>query len=83
MTLAKILGAQPAFPSAERNSDGSHYMDHYGLTKREWIAAKALEGLAGVPCPGGHTDESVRHDVETAVVMADALLAELAKDGAA
>lgn len=75
----RALGNQPAHPFAEHNDDGSHYYDHAGLTKRELIAAMAMQGFASDPnCTG-----NVQSVAECAVKWADCLLAELAKDGAA
>lgn len=49
-----------------------------GLTKRELIAAMAMQGFASDPnCTG-----NVQSVAECAVKWADCLLAELAKDGA-
>ena len=65
---------QPAYPH-----DDGPYAKH-GLTKRELIAAMAMQGLASVPSPGGVTTAGIAHDVGAAVAYADALLAELAKE---
>ena len=51
-----------------------------GLSKRELIAAMAMQGLASVPSSGGVTTAGIAHDVGAAVAYADALLAELAKE---
>lgn len=52
-----------------------------GLTKREYFAAVALQGLASRD--GGNPEVNCAPDVRAAVMYADALIAELAKDGAA
>lgn len=50
----------------------------FGLTKREYFAVMAMQGLSVAAIPGGHnmTSEVVRD----AVQRADALIAELNKD---
>ncbi|MEG0966744.1 MAG: hypothetical protein RSG92_15350 [Pseudomonas sp.] len=52
------------------------------LTKRELIAAMAMQGLASVAYDGAALSPTdlVRLDVSRAVMYADALLAELAKE---
>lgn len=65
---------EPAYPW------GEHGTALGGLTKRELIAAMAMQGLASVPSPGGVTTAGIAHDVGAAVAYADALLAELAKE---
>ena len=74
--FGRALGDEPAHPFTEHNDDGSHYCDNAGLTKRELIAAMAMQGFASDPsCTG---EASVYAGV--AVKWADALLAELAKE---
>lgn len=70
-------GNHPAFPN---ESAAGRY---FGLTKRELIAAMAMQGLAAVPLQGSSPSEAVKSDAQRAVEYADALIAELAKDGAA
>lgn len=53
-----------------------------GITKRELFAAMAMQGLASVPAEGGLKPSYIAADAANAVAYADALLAELAKDGA-
>ena len=59
----------PAFPH------GRPYDTAHGLTKREYFAAKALQGLLANPNHDGKFSDFA----EDAVKHADALLAELAK----
>lgn len=82
---AKELGDQPAYAGAVDHvlipSDGSRAQKiEYrttGLTKRELFAAMALQGLlAG----GASSDSSTLTIVAASAALADALLAELAKD---
>jgi hypothetical protein len=56
-------------------------LQYHGLTKRELIAAMAMQGLASVPFDGSSSWKSLpKEDAERAVAYADALLAELAKE---
>lgn len=75
----------PAFPvslgSPEGHQDSANTWQHPGLTKREYFAALAMQGLASRD--GGNPEVNCAQDVRAAVMYADALLAELAKDGAA
>ena len=72
-----MSGNEPAYPW------GEHGTVLGGLTKRELFAAMAMQGLAAVPLQGESPSGAVKSDVERAVKYADALIAELAKDGAA
>lgn len=48
----------------------------HGLTKREWFAGLAMQGMIAVP---GHVNTTAATIATWAVEQADALLAELAK----
>lgn len=61
----------PAFPTNLRR-DGCD-----GLTKREWLASQALQGLLASPDRGNM--QTHQHYTEQAVIFADALLKELDK----
>jgi hypothetical protein len=63
----------PAFPIGF--DDG--ITQYFGLTKREYFAAMALQGLLATTITEGKTYE---HIANTSVWCADALLAELAKE---
>lgn len=86
---ARELGEQPAFPifvPESRNAQGTPLSSFciYGLTKREEIAKAMMQGIVS-SCPEGLRMEamsSLTLDVwsRVAVRMADALLAELAKE---
>lgn len=68
---AKALGDQPAFePPIQRQH-------HEGLSKREYFAALAMQGLVATPRPAGPTIIS-----GWAIEQADALLEALAKEDA-
>ena len=71
--------------TAVQNDDtpASPWETYCGLTKRELFAAMAMQALASVPLQGQPPHVAVVGDVERAVEYADALLAELAKDGEA
>jgi hypothetical protein len=68
---------QPAFPS--RNEDGAGgFIQHPGMTLRDWFAGKALEGM--LPTAHAGTVEGVINNVvpacaKLAYVFADAMLA--------
>ena len=71
-------GDDSAFPTGTHESIADLVKGHVsgGLTKREYFAAKALQGLLALP----QSTRSPRHLVaEEAVMQADALLQELAK----
>lgn len=69
---------EPAFPVSPEGSRGKVSSVHGGLTKREYAAIRAMEGiLAGLPQTAEYHAETT---AETAVRHADALLAELAKE---
>lgn len=72
-----MSGNEPSYPW------GEHGAALCGLTKRELFAAMAMQGLAAVPLHGGSPSDAVKSDAERAVKYADALIVELAKDGAA
>lgn len=65
----------PAYPCETRQFTPAGYDRHPGLTKRELYAAMAMQGQIGEP-------KFAEAIARRAVIYADALLAELAKDGA-
>jgi hypothetical protein len=69
---------ESAFPIPVSELPGAHF-PQYGLTKREWLAGIAMQGLCAVYPQGGSFME--QHIAKGAVSIADALLAELAKQG--
>jgi hypothetical protein len=67
-----------AYPYAELNYDGSVYYQHPGLTKREYFAAMAMQGLlSNLTEIEGFREHEIE---EFAVMRADALIAELNKE---
>ena len=66
----KLNDGGPAFPVHANTTGGS------GLIKREYAAIAAMQGLGGF-----YGTQSELAIVKTAVSMADALLAELKKEG--
>lgn len=55
-----------------------------GLTKREYFAAMAMQGLCVPAIPGHHNTNlapEAKAKATSAVALADALLAELSKEG--
>ena len=67
-----------AYPHTERNDDDTYWLTHQGLTKRELFAAMAMQGMLSQ----NSTSNFMHLRAKLAVEAADALLAELAKDGA-
>lgn len=77
---------EPAYPSQRLDACGMPREDiSYGLTKRELFAAMAMQGLlSGDNMIAGNPNESyISANSRHAVMLADRLLAELAKDDAA
>lgn len=71
MTKANEI-AYPAF-----NAKGECFHDSLGLTKREYFAAAALQGLCANYLREGVTGWSVKTYAVEAVELADALIKEL------
>lgn len=74
--------SDPAFPSHEAsNTDPRNQISGGGLTKREYAAIAAMQGLlAGTKNVPGKTEEDTAKDYgELSVKLADALLAALEK----
>ena len=53
----------------------------YGLTKREYFAALMAQSLASNPALLNGEDDGAKDIPMTAVIMADALIKELEKEG--
>lgn len=76
-----------AFPFMEVDSDGDPYQEHLGLTKREYFAGLALQGilstektlniLAGAIGQGESPEQAMRMPANVAMRAADALLKAL------
>lgn len=74
-------GGGPAFPSSSWDRDGEFLGDNHGMSLRDYFAAKALQGfLANKSNP---TRFNPGGDAEYVYRIADAMLAERAKGGAA
>lgn len=71
-------GRDRAFPGTELV--GSQEVTNAGMTKREYFAIKILAGFAADPQCDNYTIED---NVETAVIWADTLIAELNKPAGA
>jgi len=82
------MSTDPAFPWDDKSHDGSHYQTYPGLTKREYFAALAMQGLCAVPDEDYWTQNcgmafeewranSLTRNATHAVLTADALLAAL------
>jgi len=74
---------QPAFPKPHQNMDGSIQHDiHNGLTKREYIATMAMQGLcANLEHIQKTYEKTPEHEliVTKAIRIADELLKQLEK----
>ena len=74
--------AQPAFPcevDPDRLDAGSHQTGHavfaqYGMTLRDYFAAKAMQGLLAQSCGTAFGSDPI-HGAQYAYQMADAMLA--------
>jgi hypothetical protein len=61
-----------AFPSEEKDGRGEHFQNHFGMTLRDYFAAKALHGaMTGKEYAVYTTPEEL---AEVAYIMADAML---------
>ncbi|MBX8802960.1 hypothetical protein HBA92_19715 [Ochrobactrum sp. MR28] len=69
-----------AFPFQERNDDGSHHHSHEGMTLRDYIAAKAMQGdMAAQDAESGYypnatSDETLIDRAKFFYRFADAML---------
>jgi hypothetical protein len=72
--LLKELGNANAFPQAKEDLNVD---SEYGLTKREYFAAMALQGF--VAATRYDSDSDIEYFAQIAVQAADALIAELNK----
>lgn len=78
MTHNISRATDPAFPVLEQGVSGQTIMCYEGMTIREYFAAKAIQGLTASIGQHDVTDAGeLAHD---AVRIADALIAELAKE---
>lgn len=77
---AKELGNQPHLPCTYPVGDNWAFCP--GFTKREYISALAMQGMCSNPTISNTDPSRTGAEVvaEAARIMADALLAELAKD---
>lgn len=66
---------EAAFPREEIKTDTLHMPAQWGLTKREYFAAMAMQGLMAAAAQQRHIPTVVQDSVN----LADALLAELEK----
>lgn len=64
-----------AFPFNVKNVNGSHWYSHEGMTLRDYFAGQALVGLLA-----GRSRGFVSNPERSAYLIADAMLAERAKE---
>jgi hypothetical protein len=69
MSINNTNTGGPAFPYEERNGVGEPYADHFGMTLRDYFAAKVLQGFIS---RGGQYDGEF--DAKRAYAFADAML---------
>ena len=67
---------EPAFPQVINDHDGNIYLQHEGLTKREYFAALAMQGYIIAGCNGMPSEDII---AVLSVSTADALIKELEK----
>lgn len=72
-----IKGNEPINPILELNSQGQLEDTSYGLTKREYFAGLAMQGLCSACDEEGVWSHDAKIVAGAAVKYADALLAEL------
>lgn len=69
-----------AFPFNQKDAEGNPYDCHLGLTKREYFAGLAMQGMVLKVAAGLTSPHDFLGDMATnAVKHADVLIAELAK----
>ena len=64
----------PAFPVWELNGQGNPEMTDFGMTLRDYFAAKAIQGYLASFDPHGEPVEFATKIAEDAYAMADAML---------
>ena len=62
----------PAFPYEERDSSGNPLRDYYGMTLRDYLAAKAMQGMLAA-CTGWSEGQQERL-AKCSYSMADEML---------
>lgn len=60
----------PAFPS--KANPGTYQVSHYGMTLRDYFAAKAMQGVLASPLHA--STETAKQMAEASYIMADAML---------
>ena len=60
----------PAFPTESEHQSSASTWHHEGMTLRDYLAAKAMQGL--LACPG--TDANAKTVAKAAYIVADAML---------
>lgn len=73
-------GQEPAFPIVIDDVSKNQFV-HTGLTKREYFAGLALQGMLAVYAGNDVNLPNIDAAAKQSIEYADALLAELAKEG--
>jgi hypothetical protein len=71
--MSEIKDGGPAFPIWELNGQGNPEMTGFGMTLRDYFAAKAMEGLLAQSCGTAMGSDPI-HGAQYAYAMADAML---------
>jgi hypothetical protein len=77
-------GKKPAFSVALRDNGNALHSEAMGLTKREYFAGLAMQGLMVQAIPGSHNindKDNNLYRAKFAVDMADELLKQLGNNG--
>lgn len=61
-----------AFPYEERDGDGKPVLDHFGMTLRDYFAAKAMQAYCS--CSQWRLEATPEETAKIAYLMADAML---------
>jgi hypothetical protein len=75
--MARSNDGGPAFPQPDAYfKDGSVALGQFGMSLRDYFAAKVLQGFAADPSLSGPSGPSTREIAARAYSVADAMLAE-------
>ena len=68
--------SDPAFPTNELNSSGTHYHSHLGMSMRHYLAGEAMKGMLANPNfdYSPLAEKQITYVVRDAYALADAML---------